>query len=270
MRSNQLLMRTEPMRKVLGSAILMLLLTAGICHAGPAEEDLAEDFSDKVMVVVVFTDQVLLQVGLGSVYRLLPLKAKVEGFEIVSLQQDSVKFSDGSVSVTLKQNAQLAETLNNEIPEAVSVRIKAYRKQLQQDEKDYKTIYNLAYALVSYQPAEAYSLLKKIPEAAVRLDYFQVIKSLAMLKMQAFKDVVDYLTQCIENSPAKISEETIGIHFYNRACAFSLWGKKSKALDDLAKSLKLYRFTAEEIENDPDLDAIRAEPEYRKIIESLR
>lgn len=58
--------------------------------------------------------------------------------------------------------------------------------------------------------------------------------------------------------------------FYELACAYSLKGDRKKAIETLKKSLEKGFKDIARIESDERLNAIRQEPEYRKLIESFR
>jgi hypothetical protein len=57
---------------------------------------------------------------------------------------------------------------------------------------------------------------------------------------------------------------------YELACAYSLKGDRKRAVETLKKSLDKGFKDIARIESDGRLDAIRQEPEYRKLIESIR
>lgn len=57
---------------------------------------------------------------------------------------------------------------------------------------------------------------------------------------------------------------------YNIACAYSLLGEKSNALEWLEKAVETGWNKAEHMERDPDLEALRGEERYRKIMESIK
>lgn len=57
--------------------------------------------------------------------------------------------------------------------------------------------------------------------------------------------------------------------FYNLACAYSRLRDKSKALAALKRAVENGYEDRQSLESDPDLDAIRSEPEFRRIVEDL-
>ncbi|RME75522.1 MAG: tetratricopeptide repeat protein, partial [Planctomycetota bacterium] len=60
------------------------------------------------------------------------------------------------------------------------------------------------------------------------------------------------------------------IALYNLACAYALAGDAERACTYLERSVQAGFDDLEHIESDPDLDAIREHPRYRKVIEALR
>lgn len=56
---------------------------------------------------------------------------------------------------------------------------------------------------------------------------------------------------------------------YNLSCTFSLLNKKAEALEYLDKSIKIGYTDFDHIKTDPDLDNIRNEENYKKILQSL-
>ena len=61
------------------------------------------------------------------------------------------------------------------------------------------------------------------------------------------------------------SDDWQGLIVYNKSCYYALTGQKAKALELLAKSLKLRPQLAEWSKEDPDLDSLREEPEYQAL-----
>ncbi|HZN61956.1 MAG TPA: transglutaminase domain-containing protein, partial [Planctomycetota bacterium] len=57
---------------------------------------------------------------------------------------------------------------------------------------------------------------------------------------------------------------------YNIACAFALLGEKKEALDWLDKAVGLGWDNLEHTEQDPDLESVRGEARFRKVLEKLK
>ncbi|HET9531549.1 MAG TPA: hypothetical protein VFQ92_14420 [Blastocatellia bacterium] len=58
--------------------------------------------------------------------------------------------------------------------------------------------------------------------------------------------------------------------FYNLACAYALDGEKRKAIEALKKAVEKGLRDRAELDRNPQLDSIRQEPEYRKLIDDLK
>jgi tetratricopeptide (TPR) repeat protein len=67
---------------------------------------------------------------------------------------------------------------------------------------------------------------------------------------------------------AEVRPESRGI-FYNLACVYSRLSEKGKALAALKRAVDNGYSDLHSLETDPDLDAIRAEPEFRRIVADL-
>jgi len=66
----------------------------------------------------------------------------------------------------------------------------------------------------------------------------------------------------------KFQDSDLGISSaYNVACGYALLGKKDEAIEWLQKSIKAGWSNFEHMESDPDLDSLRNDPRYKKIIE---
>jgi Flp pilus assembly protein TadD len=57
---------------------------------------------------------------------------------------------------------------------------------------------------------------------------------------------------------------------YNLACAYALSGKKDEALRELQAAVRAGFADVEHIEKDPDLESLRDDPRFRKLVEDLR
>ncbi len=58
--------------------------------------------------------------------------------------------------------------------------------------------------------------------------------------------------------------------WYNLACAYALKGDKKRAIDALGKAVQKGFANAPELERNNQLDAIRDEPGFKKIVEDLK
>jgi dienelactone hydrolase len=68
---------------------------------------------------------------------------------------------------------------------------------------------------------------------------------------------------------AEIRPENWRVH-YELACAYALGGAKKKAIDSLKKAVEKGLSDAAELDRNPQLDSIREEAEYRKLVEGLK
>ena len=57
---------------------------------------------------------------------------------------------------------------------------------------------------------------------------------------------------------------------YNLACCYSLLGNVNKALESLGRAIDLGFDDIKHIENDSDLDGLRDEADYKKLINKLK
>jgi tetratricopeptide (TPR) repeat protein len=55
--------------------------------------------------------------------------------------------------------------------------------------------------------------------------------------------------------------------FYDRACAYSVLGKREEALSDLKRAIDLADFLKAEAQKDEDFKSLRDDPEFRKLVE---
>ena len=92
----------------------------------------------------------------------------------------------------------------------------------------------------NYWIAFTYLLLKDYPKA---IHHFEIARRI---------NPKDYLT------------------LYNLACAYSLGGKPKQALDALGAAVDAGFDDAQHIEKDPDLDPIRTQPRYQRIVDKAR
>jgi tetratricopeptide (TPR) repeat protein len=59
------------------------------------------------------------------------------------------------------------------------------------------------------------------------------------------------------------------VAWYNLACTYARWGKVDEALDHLEQAIRFGFDDVSHMEQDPDLDNLRAHPRYRAMIEGL-
>jgi hypothetical protein len=68
---------------------------------------------------------------------------------------------------------------------------------------------------------------------------------------------------------AAVLSDNPGVWYY-LACAYSLNGDKRRALDALGKAVQKGFSNVQELERNPQLDAIREEAGFKKIVENVR
>lgn len=103
--------------------------------------------------------------------------------------------------------------------------------------------------------------LVQSPEVAADIAMDQGIRYLTIKK---YDKAIAEFNRVLEVQP----ENEIAL--YNLACAYALRGEKETALDYLEKSVAAGFEDVDHIEKDKDLESLRAEPRYRKIVEALR
>jgi tetratricopeptide (TPR) repeat protein len=88
--------------------------------------------------------------------------------------------------------------------------------------------------------------------------------------MENMAKTTDYERAVIFLEIASRSSDKNYVAYYNLACAYSLNGKKKKALENLKLSVEKGFRDIEHIQNDPQLDLIKKEEEFKKIISSIQ
>ena len=67
----------------------------------------------------------------------------------------------------------------------------------------------------------------------------------------------------------RAAPENVTAH-YNLACTYSLWGKTDQALEALEQALERGFDDFEHIDDDPDLDPLRADPRFAQLLARFR
>lgn len=62
--------------------------------------------------------------------------------------------------------------------------------------------------------------------------------------------------------------DILSLVYYNRACSLAALGRKKEAVADLEKALSTGGISAKTLENDKELDPLRKNPSFRKLLES--
>jgi tetratricopeptide (TPR) repeat protein len=109
--------------------------------------------------------------------------------------------------------------------------VEEFRKLLEEFPFDFRANYHIAFA---------YLLLKNYPKA---IHHFEIARRI---------NPKDQFT------------------LYNLACAYALSGKKDQALEALEASVGVGFDDAKHVEQDPDLDSIRDDPRYKRLIEAMK
>jgi tetratricopeptide (TPR) repeat protein len=83
----------------------------------------------------------------------------------------------------------------------------------------------------------------------------------------SYREAIEKLKRVVESHPAT----ELGVNSaYNIACGYALLGEKSNALDWLEKAVEMGWKDAAQIEKDSDLDSLRSEERYKKIVARLK
>jgi tetratricopeptide (TPR) repeat protein len=88
-------------------------------------------------------------------------------------------------------------------------------------------------------------------------------KAIELLQSGKYKEAIEAYEKILKVRPNDATA------LYNIACAYSLMGEKKKAVEFLGKAVDNGFNDVEHIKNDSDLDNIREEDGYKKIIEKL-
>ncbi|MBI4834427.1 MAG: hypothetical protein HY811_06385 [Planctomycetes bacterium] len=87
-------------------------------------------------------------------------------------------------------------------------------------------------------------------------------KAVQLLEAKKFKEAKEVFLEILKDNPNDVNS------LYNMACACSLRGDKQEALDYLEKSIKAGWDDFAHLKKDSDLDNIREEPRYKKILKA--
>ena len=79
----------------------------------------------------------------------------------------------------------------------------------------------------------------------------------------------DYEKAVEAHRKAATFEPTRGISFYNLGCAYALLGKKGEALEALRAAHEAGFDLADPIGSDSDLDNLRDDPRFEKLVEEV-
>ena len=145
-------------------------------------------------------------------------------------------------------------------------RLEDAKEEVRKNPDDAEANYNLGYAYGNsgkYEEAiESYKQAIRIypdyAEAHVNLGY-------AYNLLGKYKEAIKSHKQAIKINP----EDASNAH-YNLACCYSLLGNVSKALKSLGKAIDLGFDDIEHLESDSDLNGLRDEADYKKLINKLK
>ncbi len=90
--------------------------------------------------------------------------------------------------------------------------------------------------------------------------YAYVSKGHALSTLGKYKEAIELYGKAAELKP------DFGSAYYNRACAFSLLGKRDEMLADLKRAIELDEDWRETAKTDPDFDAFRDDPAFRRLV----
>jgi tetratricopeptide (TPR) repeat protein len=140
-----------------------------------------------------------------------------------------------------------------------------YEKAIEQDSTYTSSIIQLGKLLEDYKKDKAkakyyYEQVISI-DTAVSIDNIQRVFALTRLGRQE---------EAIAFSNKILALEKTNSQYYNRACMFSLMGKKTEALENLRMAFELGFNDFEHIKIDDDLNNIRLLPEFKKMAEDWK
>jgi tetratricopeptide (TPR) repeat protein len=133
---------------------------------------------------------------------------------------------------------------------------------------------NPDFALVHNNLGAAYGRSGKYEEAieslkqAIRIDpdHVKAHNNLGITysELGKYEEAIESYKQAI-----RIDPDSADVH-YNLACCYSLLGNANKALESLGKAIDLGYNDIKYMENDSDLDGLRDEADYKKLINKLK
>ncbi|UCH78281.1 MAG: tetratricopeptide repeat protein [Candidatus Coatesbacteria bacterium] len=85
-------------------------------------------------------------------------------------------------------------------------------------------------------------------------------KSVALTSLGRYEEAIDACDKAISLN----ADDALA--YFNRACAYALLGKKDKMLADLGKAIGLEEERREHAKTDPDFDAYRNDPDFRRLL----
>ncbi len=157
--------------------------------------------------------------------------------------------------------------------EEIEIEIEDAKEEVRKNPDDADAHFNLGNAYYKsgrYKEAiESYKQAIKIKPDDARAHYNL---GLVYGKLGKYKEAIEPFKQAI-----RIDPDYVNAH-YNLACCYSLLGNVSKALESLGKAIDLYLISNRlngydditHIENDSDLNGLRDEADYKKLINKLK
>ncbi len=92
-------------------------------------------------------------------------------------------------------------------------------------------------------------------------------EAIELLQTKKLDDAIGKYKELIAKSKeAEISDSLIAIHYYNLACAYALNGNRNGAFKALSESIEKGYANFDHMEQDSDLDSLRADPRWKGIM----
>ena len=257
---------------ILFLGLAAFLLTAWVARpvaAIASDEPIDPTLSEQLQIAAVFTGSALVRVRDEDCNRLLLLHAEILGYRLDAIEAGGVVMERPGLRVRLRVDGALHDTLLPPPSEDQTDEVESCREMLREEPDNEELARQLAEVLLDTDPYQSYAMTETWLRAHAETTSWQTTRAVCLLRLRAYHDCVEYLSRAIREPGADVDDYALSIHWYNLACAYSLWNKPAEALQALKSCAALNDITMNMIRTDPDFNASRDNPDFKAYVESL-
>jgi tetratricopeptide (TPR) repeat protein len=160
-----------------------------------------------------------------------------------------------------EEKRRLVKKISKRYPALTESLDSLYEAVMKGDIVDMRIIVNILRTLnINSEYNRAITLIESIGEAGEKSPLIHFNKGYALAKLGEYKEAIRANDRAIESEPE------LATAYYNRSCIYAIWGKQREMIEEITKAINIDVELIEFYKTDPDFDAYRDDPDFRRLV----